>query len=306
MQAQSAIPASLQECAARAFGIAIGNLFLGGFGMAWIVLGLSSARKLNPLVLALLSCFLLALVIASVYILQRTHGSLDRSQANRADAKENQSPIRPGQFSSVELDFRGGVRSASSGAHSLDCARHRFNRRHSFLPAGETVQGPHALCRWSDRRGMGDYLSTPILCRQRRFHRSDRDGRDSLGQRRLRMLAGLSSAALLLRTRKLRDAECLARFQIPFAAEPVFHRISQPIQRHARACLQQPVANRQRVIKNGVVGEVPHGEIIDPLHRAQPPIACCSNGFDLQFAQKHAATFALADRHCEPSPEHRT
>jgi hypothetical protein len=88
MQAQSAIPASLQECAARAFGIAIGNLFLGGFGMAWIVLGLSSARKLNPLVLALLSCFLLALVIASVYILQRTHGSLDRSQANRATQKK--------------------------------------------------------------------------------------------------------------------------------------------------------------------------------------------------------------------------
>jgi hypothetical protein len=88
MQAQSAIPASLQECAARAFGIAIGNLFLGGFGMAWIVLGLSSAQKLNPLVLALLSCFLLALVIASVYILQRTHGSLDRSQANRAAQKK--------------------------------------------------------------------------------------------------------------------------------------------------------------------------------------------------------------------------
>ena len=88
MQSQSAAQPSLQESAARAFGIAIGNLFLGCFGMAWIVLGLNSAQKLTPLVLALLSCFLLALVIASVYILQRTHGSLDRSQANRAAQKK--------------------------------------------------------------------------------------------------------------------------------------------------------------------------------------------------------------------------
>lgn len=88
MQTQSATQVPLQTCAARAFGIAIGNLFLGCFGMAWIVLGLSSAQKLNPLVLALLSCFLFALAIASLYILQRTHGSLDRSQANRAAQKK--------------------------------------------------------------------------------------------------------------------------------------------------------------------------------------------------------------------------
>lgn len=87
MLTQSATPPSLQDCAARAFGIAIGNLFLGCFGMVWIVLGLNSAQKLNPPVLALLSCFLSALVIASVYIMRRTYKSLDRSPANRAAQK---------------------------------------------------------------------------------------------------------------------------------------------------------------------------------------------------------------------------
>jgi hypothetical protein len=88
MQTQSAILPSLQECAARAFGIAIGNLFLGCFGMAWIVLGLSSTGKMNPLVLALLSGFLVALIIVSIYIMRRAHGSLDRSEANRIERKK--------------------------------------------------------------------------------------------------------------------------------------------------------------------------------------------------------------------------
>lgn len=88
MQAPIATSPRLQTATARAFGIAIGNLFLGCFGMAWIVLGLSSWQRLNPPVLASLSCFLLALIIGSVYILQRTYGSLDRSQATRAAHKQ--------------------------------------------------------------------------------------------------------------------------------------------------------------------------------------------------------------------------
>ena len=88
MQIQSAAQPPLQECAARAFGIAIGNLFLGCFGMVWIVLGLKSAEKMNPLVLTLLSGFLVALVVASMYIMRRTYGLLDRSQANRTAQKK--------------------------------------------------------------------------------------------------------------------------------------------------------------------------------------------------------------------------
>ena len=88
MQSQSATQPPLQECAARAFGIAISNLFLGCFGMVWIVLGLQAAQKLRPLVLTLLSGFLMALVFVSIYIMRRTRGSLDRSQANRAAQKK--------------------------------------------------------------------------------------------------------------------------------------------------------------------------------------------------------------------------
>jgi hypothetical protein len=68
--------------------IAIGNLFLGLFGMVWIVLGLLAAHRLGPLVLTLLSGLLLALVIASIYVMRRTRGSLDRSQANRTAQKK--------------------------------------------------------------------------------------------------------------------------------------------------------------------------------------------------------------------------
>jgi hypothetical protein len=88
VQTQSATQPPIQEGAARAFGIAIGNLFLACFGMAWIVLGLAAERKINPLVLALLSVFPVAIVISSVYIMRRTHGSLDRSQANRIEQKK--------------------------------------------------------------------------------------------------------------------------------------------------------------------------------------------------------------------------
>ncbi len=139
MQTQSATPASLQACAARAFGIAIGNLFLGGFGMVWIVLGHTAAERINPLLLALLSVFLAALIISSVYIMRRTHGLLDRQPRQSDRAKENQPPIRSGEFPSVELDLRGCVRSISVGTCPMDCACHRFDRRHSFLSAGEIV-----------------------------------------------------------------------------------------------------------------------------------------------------------------------
>lgn len=88
MQTQSSSPSLTQDDAARTFGIAIGNLFLACFGMAWIVLGLNSAQKLTPLALTRLSCFLLAVIIASIYILQRTHGSLDRSHAKRTAQKK--------------------------------------------------------------------------------------------------------------------------------------------------------------------------------------------------------------------------
>lgn len=90
---------SIQECAGRAFGMSIGNLFLGVFGMVWIVIGLVSVRPMNLpgitlstekgslLVLALLGSCLAILIAASIYVMRRTHGLLDHSEENRARGK---------------------------------------------------------------------------------------------------------------------------------------------------------------------------------------------------------------------------
>ena len=100
MQGQSLKKMSIEECAGHAFGISIGNLFLGFFGMVWIVLGLMavgntnlpvltlSTDKISPLTLTLLSGFLALLVAASIYTMRRTYGLLDRSDANKATQKK--------------------------------------------------------------------------------------------------------------------------------------------------------------------------------------------------------------------------
>ena len=79
---------SRHEFAGRAFGISIGNLFCGFFGMAWIVLGLRAAGRMNPITAALLSFYLGILVAISTYTMVRTRGSLDRSEAHRAMQKK--------------------------------------------------------------------------------------------------------------------------------------------------------------------------------------------------------------------------
>ncbi len=94
MAVQSSTSALRQRYAARAFGMSIGNLFLGFFGMVWIVLGLVAVGRIqppvltvapgniSPLVLALLIGFLALLVAASIYTMRRTYPLLDRSEAS--------------------------------------------------------------------------------------------------------------------------------------------------------------------------------------------------------------------------------
>ena len=92
----------------------------------------------------------------------------------------------------------------------------------------------------------------------------------------------------LLRALQFGNAKDIDGFEISLATEPVFHRNPQSFQRHAETHLQQAIAHWQGVVEDGVVGEVPHGKIVDPLHRAWMPLPCRVDGFDLQFAQKHA------------------
>lgn len=84
MQTQSSSPSLTQDDAGRAFGASIGNLFCGFFGLAWIVLGLQAAEKATLPILLPLCCFLAMVVAASLYVMRRTYGSLDRSEAHRA------------------------------------------------------------------------------------------------------------------------------------------------------------------------------------------------------------------------------
>ena len=88
MQTQSSFPSSMQDDAGRAFGLAIGNLFLGIFGMVWIVIGLVVGGRKDPWIFAGLACFLLAIVAVSIQTMRRTHGRLDRSEANREMKKK--------------------------------------------------------------------------------------------------------------------------------------------------------------------------------------------------------------------------
>jgi hypothetical protein len=87
VESHSSSAESLQECAGRAFGTSIGNLFCGFFGLAWIVMGLEAAGKATLPILLPLCCFLAMIVAASIYVMRRTHGSLDRSEEHRAMGK---------------------------------------------------------------------------------------------------------------------------------------------------------------------------------------------------------------------------
>ncbi len=88
MQTESSSPWLTQDYAGRAFGLAIGNLFLGGFGMLWIVLGLVVSGRKEPWIFAGLACFLLAIAAISIYTIRRSHGYLDRSEAHRETKKK--------------------------------------------------------------------------------------------------------------------------------------------------------------------------------------------------------------------------
>ena len=86
---------------------------------------------------------------------------------------------------------------------------------------------------------------------------------------------------------KFDDAKGVGGFEIPFAAKPVFHRNSQGFERDTETGFKEAVAYWQGVVKNGVIGEVSHGEVVDPMNGTWAPESRCVDRFDLQFAQKH-------------------
>lgn len=73
MEPQSSTRTRLQDCAARAFGTSIGNLFLGGFGLLWIVISMVLGGKDDPFVFVALACVFGIFVVTSVQTIRRAH-----------------------------------------------------------------------------------------------------------------------------------------------------------------------------------------------------------------------------------------
>jgi hypothetical protein len=77
-----------------------------------------------------------------------------------------------------------------------------------------------------------------------------------------------SSISPILFSIILANLKPFIRFQVAFAPKPIFHRSLQLIQRNAISRLQNPVCNRKSVIENSIVGEVPHGKVVNLSDRA--------------------------------------
>ena len=86
----------------------------------------------------------------------------------------------------------------------------------------------------------------------------------------------------------LRDKQALFRLQVAFTVKPLFHGRLEAIEGNAIARFEQPVACRKRVVEGRIVGEVTHGEAVDPSQRTgmRAPIGIDpENG---EMTRKHA------------------
>jgi hypothetical protein len=96
---------------------------------------------------------------------------------------------------------------------------------------------------------------------------------------------------LLARGGWLRDAELVVRREVAFAAKPVLHFDAELIEGDAIADFEKAIGDRQGVVEDGVVGEVPHGKVIDPLDGAWMGCSSRVDAFDGEFAEKHFEAF---------------
>lgn len=103
---------------------------------------------------------------------------------------------------------------------------------------------------------------------------------------------GKRAGTLPLRGREMRrvlfsDAERFTGLEIALAAKPVFHGCPEAVERDAEASFEKAVGDGERIVKDGVVGEVAHGEAVDPLNGAGMGAAFGVNAFDLELAEEH-------------------
>ena len=78
--------------------------------------------------------------------------------------------------------------------------------------------------------------------------------------------------------------------EVSFAAEPIFHGCLQSIEGNTVSTLEQPVGDGKGVVKDGVVGEVAHGKVVDPAKRAGMTAAFGIEALDGKLAREHGFT----------------
>jgi hypothetical protein len=91
-------------------------------------------------------------------------------------------------------------------------------------------------------------------------------------------------------TLELEDIQALVRPYVPFAAKPAFHCEPQVVEGYTVAGLKQTVGTRQCVVKDRVVGEIAHGEIVDPAQWARMASPRRVNFPNRKPAHEHAFT----------------
>ncbi len=64
------------------------------------------------------------------------------------------------------------------------------------------------------------------------------------------------------------EGEVFVGLEVAFAAEPVFHGEVEAVEGDAVARFEEAVGDGEGVVEDGVVGEVAHGEVVDPVQRA--------------------------------------
>ena len=86
MQSAESMSCNMYERNARAFGSAIGTIFLSVFGLVWVLLALASLDRLHAGLAILFSCFVAVLLVLSISTIRRTR-ALARDKTNAARNK---------------------------------------------------------------------------------------------------------------------------------------------------------------------------------------------------------------------------
>ena len=90
-------------------------------------------------------------------------------------------------------------------------------------------------------------------------------------------------------TSLLGDKQDCVLGQVAFAAEPVFHVVFQAVERDAGAHFEDAVGDGERVVEDGIVGEVAHGEVVEPFEGTGLAFAVVFE-VDVNFAGEHKKT----------------